>query len=57
VEKKNCIGFIPSLTAAAIEVPRVCGCRVLKCCSRHTMKFDLPCQLVFCVERVAFIAR
>ena len=54
VERKNCIGFIPRLTAAASEV---CGCWVLKFCSRHTTKFDLPCQLVFCVERVVIIAR
>jgi hypothetical protein len=54
VGRKNCIGFIPRLTAAASEV---CGCWVLKFCSRHTTKFDLPCQLVFCVERVVIIAR
>ena len=40
VGRKNCIGFIPRLTAAASEV---CGCRVLKCCSRHTMKYYSPC--------------
>jgi hypothetical protein len=40
VERKNCIGSIPGLVAAASEV---CGCRVLKCCSRHTIKFYSPC--------------